>query len=237
MPVRPRRAAAIREQIGALGNRERGQEQGEPHGEVLVAPHSPFEPANGLGARKARRLLGLGSTHPCVHRLFESNAVDGLQDTVKSEGGHCRASAEPGRPFRGTLLRVQCDVEHEEAGEHHGHAEELPEVNGRPDRVLGIGRKDHGMVVGVAVCVKKGDADIEELSDNRQRGRKAERGSWVEGCRRAPRSADDVEVHHHPRRVVLDVTVAHPGSGTVIGQPGDLTRPSGGTWTVSSQER
>jgi len=66
MPVRPRRAAAIREQIGALGNRERGQEQGEPHGEVLVAPHSPFEPANGLGARKARRLLGL-SPNPAAH--------------------------------------------------------------------------------------------------------------------------------------------------------------------------
>lgn len=96
MPVRPRRAAAIREQIGALGNRERGQEQGEPHGEVLVAPHSPFEPANGLGARKARRLLGL--------------------------------SPEPSRPFRGTLLRVQYDVEREEAGQHHSHAEELPEM-------------------------------------------------------------------------------------------------------------
>jgi len=128
MPVRPRRAAAIREQIGALGNRERGQEQGEPHGEVLVAPHSPFEPANGLGARKARRLLGLGSTYPHVHCLLESDTVDGLQDTIEREGDHCRASPEPSRPFRGALLRVQYDVEREEAGQHHSHAEELPEM-------------------------------------------------------------------------------------------------------------
>jgi len=37
------------------------------------------------------------------------------------------------------------------------------------------------MVVSVAVCVKKGDADIEELPDNQQRGRKAERTARDEG--------------------------------------------------------
>src|SRR3982751_5885358 len=61
---------AIGRGVRAVRTTAAAKSSSETEREVLVAPHPPFEPADGFGRGEARSLLGLRGVRPRVHGLF-----------------------------------------------------------------------------------------------------------------------------------------------------------------------
>ena len=83
------------------------QEQCEAQREVLVAPRPPLEPADCLGGREARGLLGVRGARPRVHGLLEGNPVHRHDHAVQRQRHDRQNGAESTRPSRRARPNVQ----------------------------------------------------------------------------------------------------------------------------------
>ena len=160
---------------GRAHDRGREQEQREAQREILIAPQPPLEPADCLGAGEARRLLGVRSARPRVHRLLEGDPVHGHYGAVQRQCHRGQNGAESSRPSRRFSLNVQSEEQGEQPREQDRHGGELAEMHGRPDRVGSVRGENGVVVIRLPTGVEQGDHDVQELSHQQQRAGKAQR--------------------------------------------------------------
>src|SRR5262249_11980468 len=160
----------------------RKQEHCEPQREVLVAPHSPFKPADGFGGCETRGLFGVWRVRPRVHGLLEGHTVHSQDAATQRQRHQRRRGTESTRPSRRLRLGVQCEERREQTREEGCHACELGHVHGGPDSAAGVGGEDDRVVIGLAAGVEQGHHDVEScpMSSSVAEKRSAERSKVVE---------------------------------------------------------